>query len=52
MPQLMLKFNETPIPEAHLWEQFDDKQRCAVIETLARLLAKATRYHDQEQTND
>jgi hypothetical protein len=43
MPQLILNFNDIPIPETHLWEQFDDEQKRNVIETLARLLAKATR---------
>ena len=50
MPQLNLNFNEIPIPETHLWEQFDDEQKRIVIETLARLLLQATR--DQEQTDD
>jgi hypothetical protein len=51
MPQLNLNFNEIPIPETHLWEQFEDEQRRIVIETLARLLVQATR-DPQEQTND
>jgi len=38
MPQLILNFNDVPIPETHLWEQFDDEQKRIVIETLARLL--------------
>ena len=52
MPQLNLNFNDIPIPETHLWEQFDDEQRRIVIEALARLLVKATRNHHQEKTND
>ena len=52
MPQLNLNFLEIPIPETHLWEQFDDEQRRVVIETLSRLLVKATRGNQQEQTND
>lgn len=52
MPQLNLNFNDIPIPETHLWEQFNDEQRCAVIETLSRLLVQATRGSQQEQTND
>ena len=52
MPQLNLNFNDIPIPETHLWEQFDDEQKRIVIETLARLLVKATRDSQQEQTND
>lgn len=52
MPQLNLKFVDIPIPETHLWEQFDDEQRRIVIETLSRLLVKATPGHPQEQTSD
>jgi predicted Fe-S protein YdhL (DUF1289 family) len=52
MPQLNLNFHEIPIPETHLWEQFHDEQRRAVLEILSRLLVKATRDHQQEQTND
>lgn len=42
MPQLNLNFNDIPIPETHLWEQFDDEQKRAVLEILSRLLVKAT----------
>ena len=52
MPQLNLNFNEIPIPETHLWEQFDDEQKQIVVETLARLLLKATSGAEQEQIND
>ena len=52
MPQLNLNFTDIPIPETHLWEQFDDEQKRIVIETLARLLVKAARANNQEQTND
>lgn len=52
MPQLNLKFNDIPIPETYLWEQFDDQQKRVVIETLSRLLVKATRDNQQEQTDD
>jgi predicted Fe-S protein YdhL (DUF1289 family) len=53
MPQLNLNFSDIPIPETCLWEQFDDAQKKTVIETLARLLAKATRAdQSQEQSND
>jgi hypothetical protein len=52
MPQRNLNFNEIPIPETHLWEQFDDEQKRIVIETLARLLVQVTRDPHQEQTND
>jgi hypothetical protein len=52
MPQLNLNFNDIPIPETHLWEQFDDEQKRVVIETLARLLVQATHNQHQEQSND
>ena len=52
MPQLNLNFTDIPIPETHLWEQFDDEQKRIVIETLARLLVKAGRDKYQEQTHD
>jgi len=52
MPQLMLNFHDIPIPETHLWEQFDDEQKRIVIETLARLLVQATSNQQQEQTSD
>jgi hypothetical protein len=51
MPQLNLNFNDIPIPETHLWEQFNDEQKRIVVETLARLLTQALRTH-QEQAND
>jgi predicted Fe-S protein YdhL (DUF1289 family) len=52
MPQLHLNFTDIPISETCLWEQFDDEQKQNVIETLARLLVKATCSEHQEQTND
>ena len=52
MPQLYLNFNDIHIPETHLWDQFDDDQKRVVIETLARLLVKATRDNNQEQADD
>jgi predicted Fe-S protein YdhL (DUF1289 family) len=52
MSQLNLNFTDIPIPETCLWEQFDDEQKQIVIETLARLLVKATRDKNQEQAND
>jgi hypothetical protein len=42
MPQLNLNFHEIPVPETHLWEQFDEEQKRAVLEILSRLLVKAT----------
>jgi hypothetical protein len=52
MPQLNLNFNDIPIPETHLWEQFDEGQKRVLIETLVRLLVKATADRHQEQIND
>jgi hypothetical protein len=52
MPQLNLNFNDIPILETCLWEQLDDRQKRVVVETLARLLIKATQDKEQEQTND
>ena len=52
MPQLSLNFHDLPIPETRLWEQFDDAQKCAIVETLSRLLLKATRANQQEKTSD
>lgn len=52
MPQLNLNFHQIPIPETHLWEQFDDEQKRAVLEILSRLLVNATRANQQEETND
>ena len=31
MPQLNLNFNDIPIPETHLWEQFDEDQKRVLI---------------------
>jgi hypothetical protein len=48
---LNLNYNDIPIPEMQLWEQFDEDQKRAVIETPVRLLVKATDRH-REQIND
>jgi hypothetical protein len=52
MPQLILNFIDIPIPEKCLWEQLDDDQKRIVIETLARLLVKATVDKQLEQTRN
>lgn len=53
MPQLNLKFSDTPVPEELVWEQVDDEQKQIVVEALARLIAKATRAsRHQEPAND
>jgi hypothetical protein len=30
MPQLNLNFHDIPIPETHLWDEFDTEQKDAV----------------------
>ena len=53
MPQLHLNFTDIPRPETCLWEALDYEQKRIVVETLARLLTKATRAGKyNEQTND
>jgi hypothetical protein len=52
MPQLNLNFLDIPIPETCLWTQFDDEQKRAVIETLARLLVQVTRLQHPEGADD
>jgi hypothetical protein len=52
MPQLNLNFNDIPIPETYLWEQFDEDQKRVAIEALVRLLVKASMGQRQEQIND
>ena len=53
MPQLNLNFTDIPIPETCLWEQLDHQQKRIVVETLARLLFKATQtVRHQEETHD
>lgn len=52
MPQLNLDFNDIPVSETRLWEQFDDEGKRALLEILTRLLVQATRDQNQEQTND
>jgi phenylpyruvate tautomerase PptA (4-oxalocrotonate tautomerase family) len=53
MPHLNLNFTDIPIPETCLWEQLDYEQKRIVVETLARLLLKATQtVRHQAETND
>jgi hypothetical protein len=52
MAQLNLNFHDIPIPGAHLWDEFDEDQKYAVVQMLARLLVKASRDHHQEATNE
>jgi len=42
--QLLLSFVNTPLPPkgaAPVWDALDDKQRVEVVQTLARMIAKA-----------
>jgi hypothetical protein len=52
MPQLNLNFNDISIPEAHLWDQFDEDQKRVVIEILVRLFVQATQDNNPEQSHD
>jgi hypothetical protein len=52
MPQLNLNFHDIPVPETHLWDEFDEDQKHSVIQTLVRLLVKATRDNNQEANHD
>jgi hypothetical protein len=52
MPQLHLNCNHIPIPETHLWDDFDDEPKRAVLAILSRLLVKAMRDNQQELTKD
>ena len=52
MPQLNLNFNDIPVPETCLWDQFDDEGKRALLDILTRLLVKAARLNNQEPTSD
>ena len=52
MPQLNLNFHDIPIAEMHLWEEFDDQQKCAVVEILSRLLIQAAQSQPREGRDD
>ena len=41
--QLSLIFPGTPQPHTHVWEDFDEETRRAVLERLAELMASAAR---------
>jgi hypothetical protein len=42
MLQLHLNFLDLPTPESRLWDQLDDQHKKLAVETLARLLTKAS----------
>jgi hypothetical protein len=52
--QRYLNFLDIPIPETHVWEESKNEQRTLVIETLARLIAKAAlaNKNQEEQNHD
>jgi hypothetical protein len=54
MPQLSLNFLDIPIPQTHLWESLDNEHKQLFIETLARVMVKATEpaTNPQERRND
>ena len=56
MSQLKLHFIDIPIPipQTCLWEELNNQQKQLVVETLARLMIKATAPtgNPQEPTND
>ncbi len=49
MPQLNLNFIDIPVPQACLWESLSNEQKQLVIETLARMMTKATASANQSQ---
>jgi phenylpyruvate tautomerase PptA (4-oxalocrotonate tautomerase family) len=54
MSQLNLPFLNIPIPQTCLWEELNHQQKQLVVETLARLMIKATAPagNPQEPAND
>ena len=53
MPQLNLNFTNLTDPLMRIWEQLDPQQQRLVIETLARLLTRASQYDKpEEHAND
>ena len=53
MPQ-QLSFLDSLLPETRIWERLDPESRNLLIETFARLIAKAVSTNNltQEQTDD
>ena len=53
MPQLNLNFANLPEPLMRIWEQLDSQQQRIVIETLARILNRASQSDKtEEHAND
>ena len=50
--QMRLTFLDPPLPEASVWDALDDDHRAAVIEALARLVAKAAVVPPLEEPRD
>ena len=49
--QLNLQFVEIPVVETQVWNQLDDEQRAAVIETLARVIAQVEVTVNEEEAH-
>ena len=50
--QLNLAFLDIPNPSATVWDQFDEEQRIAALEVLARLIAQAAQNEQNVEVND
>lgn len=50
--QLYLQFIEIPVPDTCVWEQLNPEQRAVVVETLMRLMVKATVPDNKEDEHD
>jgi len=51
MPQLHLNFHDLPTPETRLWDQLGDEHKRLAVETLARLLTKASLTNSVQEQN-
>ena len=50
--QLNLLFRDVPNPSQEVWEQLDETHRGALLEKLAKLMAKAALSEAQREEND